>query len=128
MAQDSGRRWRPRDVTHGTGGAGRPAQLSCPRFHARDFLFQCKRYRGAVTPSQVRDFRGAVMGRAHKGLIISAGKFTTEARREARRDGVPPIELVDGDALVGMFEQFELGLSPKRTSEVIDAFFDEYRT
>jgi Restriction endonuclease len=57
-------------------------------------LFQCKRYTGSVTPSQVRDFRGAMMGRADKGIIITTGSFTSDARKEAVRDGVPPIELV----------------------------------
>jgi len=78
-------------------------------------LFQCKRYQGSVTPSQVRDFRGAMMGRAEKGIIITTGTFTLEAKKEARRDGVPAIELVDGDALVDLFERYEIGLVPKQT-------------
>jgi restriction system protein len=89
-------------------------------------LFQCKRYTGSVTPSQVRDFRGAMMGRADKGIIITTGSFTSEARKEAVRDGVPPIELVDGDKLVNMLEQLELGLKPHRTFEVDAAFFDQF--
>lgn len=60
-------------------------------------LFQCKRYTGSVSPSEVRDFRGAMSGRADKGIIISTGTFTAEARREASRDGAPPIELIDGE-------------------------------
>jgi restriction system protein len=60
-------------------------------------LFQCKKYAGSVTPSHVRDFRGAMTGRADKGIIITTGSFTSEARKEAVRDGAPPIELVDGE-------------------------------
>jgi restriction system protein len=60
-------------------------------------LFQCKRYTKSVAPSHVRDFRGAMAGRADKGIIITTGSFTAEARREASRDGVPPIELIDGE-------------------------------
>jgi restriction system protein len=89
-------------------------------------LFQCKRYVGSVTPSQVRDFRGAMMGRADKGIIITTGSFTSDARKEAVRDGVPPIELVDGDKLVTMLEQLELDLTPRRTYEVDTAFFDQF--
>jgi restriction system protein len=89
-------------------------------------LFQCKRYIGSVTPSQVRDFRGAMMGRADKGIIITTGSFTSEARREAIRDGVPPIELVDGTKLAEMLETLELGLTPRRTFEVDAGFFDEF--
>ena len=81
-------------------------------------LFQCKRYSGSVTPSQVRDFRGAMMGRADKGIILTTGTFTSEARKEAIRDGVPPIELVDGEKLLDMFEELELGLKPKTAYDV----------
>jgi restriction system protein len=59
-------------------------------------LFQCKRYAKSVAPSQVRDFRGAMSGRADKGIIITTGTFTAEAKREATRDGAPPVELIDG--------------------------------
>lgn len=90
-------------------------------------LFQCKRYKGSVGTSQVRDFRGAMEGRADKGIILTTGTFTQEARREARRDGARPIELVDGDKLVEMFEKLELGLKPKTVFEVDDAFFAEFR-
>ncbi len=89
-------------------------------------LFQCKRYRGAVGPGQVRDFRGAMMGRADKGIILTTGSFTADARKEAVRDGVPPIELVDGDKLVEMLEQLELGLKPRRTFEVDASFFKDF--
>ncbi len=64
-------------------------------------LFQCKRYAGSISPDKVRDFRGAMMGRADKGIILTTGTFTAEARKESVRDGVPPIELVDGEKLTG---------------------------
>ena len=89
-------------------------------------LFQCKRYTGSVTPSQGRDFRGAMAGRADKGIIITTGSFTSDARKEAVRDGVPAIELVDGDKLVNMLEQLELGLKPQRTFEVDAALFGQF--
>jgi restriction system protein len=96
-------------------------------FVSFNVLFQCKRYQGAVTPSQVRDFRGAMMGRADKGIVITTGTFTLEAKKEARRDGVPPIELVDGEAMVQMFERLELGLLPRTTYDVDDKFFDDFK-
>lgn len=91
-------------------------------------LFQCKRYKGSVSPSQVRDFRGAMMGRADKGIVITTGTFTTEARKEAVRDGVPPIELVDGEKLIAMLESLELGLVPVQSYRVDESFFDAYRS
>lgn len=90
-------------------------------------LFQCKRYAKSVAPSQVRDFRGAMSGRADKGIIITTGTFTAEAKREATRDGAPPIELVDGEKLVDMLEHLELGLKPVTTFEVAHSFFNEFR-
>lgn len=91
-------------------------------------LFQCKRYSGPVTPSQVRDFRGAMQGRADKGIIVTTGGFTSDAKKEAVRDGVPPIELVDGEKLVTMLEELELGLHPIKSFKVHEAFFDEFKS
>jgi restriction system protein len=89
-------------------------------------LFQCKRYAKSVAPSQVRDFRGAMSGRADKGIIITTGTFTAEARREATRDGAPPIELIDGEKLIDMLEKLELGLRSVTTFEVEHSFFKEF--
>lgn len=89
-------------------------------------LFQCKRYKGSVPPSTVRDFRGAMQGRADKGLIITTGTFTSEARKEATRDGAPAIDLIDGEALCQLLKEKELGvrIQPIVTEEVtIDAVF-----
>lgn len=77
-------------------------------FHVK---FQCKRYKDTVSPSAVRDFRGAMVGRADKGLIISTGTFTREARAEAQRDGAPPLDLIDGDELVEMLKELRLGIN-----------------
>lgn len=66
-------------------------------------------------------------GRADKGIIITTGTFTAEARREATRDGVPPIELIDGEKLLDMLEHLELGLQPVTTFEVNHAFFTEFK-
>jgi restriction system protein len=80
-------------------------------------LFQSKRYRGSVGPSTVRDFRGAMVGRADKGLIITTGTFTTDARKEATRDGAPAIDLVDGDALCDLLKSLRIGVKV----EVVEA-------
>jgi len=90
-------------------------------------IFQSKRYKGTVSSPQVRDFRGAMQGRAEKAIIITTGRFTQEAKKEALRDGVPPIELVDGEKLVELFEQKELGLKRKIVYEIDEDFFDEFQ-
>jgi restriction system protein len=111
----------------GDGGIDGMGVLQVNPFVSFNVLFQCKRYQGAVTPSQVRDFRGAMMGRADKGIIITTGTFTLDAKKEARRDGVPPIELVDGDSLVEMLERLELGLTPRTTYDVDEKFFEDFK-
>jgi restriction system protein len=90
-------------------------------------LFQSKRYQGSVSSPQIKDFRGAMTGRADKGIIITTGRFTQDAKKEAIRDGAPPIELVDGDAILDLFEQNQLGLKPKMTFEIDHSFFDDYQ-
>ncbi|MFZ5448889.1 MAG: restriction endonuclease [Thermodesulfobacteriota bacterium] len=111
----------------GDGGIDGVGILQVNPFVSFNVLFQCKRYQGAVTPSQIRDFRGAMMGRADKGIIITTGTFTLEAKKEARRDGAPPIELVDGDTLVQMFEQLQLGLVPRTTYDIDEKFFEDFK-
>jgi restriction system protein len=74
-------------------------------------FFQCKRYRGQVSSGELRDFRGAMVGRGDKGLFITTGGFTRDAMKEATRDGAPPIELVDGDALCTLLKTHRLGVS-----------------
>jgi restriction system protein len=90
-------------------------------------LFQCKRYTKSVSSPEVRDFRGAMAGRADKGIVITTGTFTAEAKKEASRDGVPPIELIDGERLIDMLENLEIGLKPVTTYEVDHGFFTEFR-
>jgi restriction system protein len=89
-------------------------------------FFQCKRYRGSVRPSAVRDFRGAMAGRGDKGLLITTGSFTSDAKKEATRDGAPPIDLIDGDRLCDLLKKYDLGVrTTTRTVEdvTIDAAF-----
>lgn len=112
----------------GDGGLDGNGILQVNPFVSFKVLFQCKRYSGAVNASQVRDFRGAMMGRADKGIILTTGAFTGDARKEAVRDGVPPIELVDGEKLIDMFETLELGLKPKKAYDLDISFFEEFKS
>jgi restriction system protein len=81
-------------------------------------LFQSKRYRGSVGASVVRDFRGAMVGRADKGLIITTGTFTADARKEATRDGAPAIDLVDGDALCDLLKSLRIGVKVETVESI----------
>ncbi len=81
-------------------------------------LFQCKRYQGSVSASQIRDFRGAMQGRTDKGLVVTTGTFTRDAIKEATRDGAPPIDLIDGEQLVHRLKDLKLGVQIKMIESV----------
>ncbi len=81
-------------------------------------FFQCKRYKGSVGAPEVRNFRGAMVGRTDKGLLITTGTFTSDAKREATRDGAPVIDLIDGDQLCELLKDLKLGLSTQQVEEV----------
>ena len=81
-------------------------------------LFQCKKYKDAVGAPAVRDFRGAMQGRSDKGLIISTGRFTREAVNESKRDGAPPIELIDGYALCDIMKSLGIGVTVRLVERV----------
>lgn len=81
-------------------------------------VFQCKRYQGSISSPQIRDFRGAFVGRADKGLFVTTGTFTRDAIKEATRDGAPPIELVDGTQLAEMLKDLQLGVKTEMVEKV----------
>jgi restriction system protein len=82
-------------------------------------LFQCKRYQGTVGAGAVRDFRGAMVGRSDKGLMITTGAFSADAKREATRDGAPPIELIDSDLLCDLIKDLKLGVRVEMVEQVV---------
>jgi restriction system protein len=112
----------------GDGGIDGKGLLQINPLLSMQVVFQSKRYQAnmAVTVSQIRDLRGAMAGRTDKGIFITTGTFTADARKEALREGVPPIELVDAQKLVTMFEELELGLIPKTVYDVDRKFFEEF--
>ena len=90
-------------------------------------VFQCKKWEGSVPPKEIRDLRGAMAGRAEKGIFLTTSSFTSNARAEAERPGAAPIELVDGEKLFEMFKRYELGLKPRTVFDIDVAFFDQFR-
>ncbi|MGI8747454.1 MAG: restriction endonuclease [Deinococcus sp.] len=100
-------------------------RLNLLSFHVH---FQCKRYKDSVSAEKVRDFRGAMVGRSDKGLLITTGRFTPEARKEASRDGAPPLELVDGEELARMLKNLRLGVKVTMVEsiEIDSQWFSEF--
>ena len=90
-------------------------------------IFQCKRYVGSVSSKEIRDFRGAMAGRTDKGLFITTGTFTRDAKQEASRDGVPPIDLIDGEELVQKLKELGLGVKIE-TEESVEIDRDWFKS
>jgi restriction system protein len=55
-----------------------------------------------------------------KGLLITTGAFSRDARAEAQRDGAPPLDLVDGEELVQKLKDLRLGVhvAPRTVEEI----------
>lgn len=102
----------------GDGGIDGKGIAKIHGFMSFHVLFQCKRYKGSVGSSEIRDFRGAMVGRADKGLFITTGTFTPAALKEATRDGAPPIDLVDGIELAEKLKSLELGMKIELVEKV----------
>ena len=108
------------DVTGRSGDGGIDGigvlRLNLLSFHV---FFQCKRWKGSVGASVIRDFRGAMVGRADKGLVMTTGTFSTDARKEATRDGAPAIDLVDGETLCELLKSLKIGVSIRNVEHVL---------
>ncbi len=91
--------------------------------------FQCKRYKGSVGSKEIRDFRGAMVGRADKGIFITTGNFTRDAIKESIRDGAPPIDLIDGEQFTTMLKDLRVGIEVKEKIvedvQINKSFFDK---
>jgi restriction system protein len=108
------------------GGVDGYGVLQLNPFVSFKVIFQCKRYNGTVSRAQVGDLRNAMIGRADKGIMITTGIFSEDAKREACREGAPPIELIDGNRLVAMLEKEEIGVIPRTVYDIDYAFFRPY--
>lgn len=103
----------------GDGGIDGIGTVRLGSFLGFKVIFQCKRYKGSVASKEIREFKGTMAGRADRGLFITTGIFTKDAKTEATRDGSPPLDLVDGELLVEKMKELGLGVKVK-LEEVIE--------
>lgn len=111
----------PRGADGGIDGRG---TLQLNELVSFKVMFQCKRYKDSVGVDTIRNFQAALQGRAEKGIILTTGVFTRDAEKEASREGGMPIELVDGERLVGLMERLQLGVKPRTVYDVDKRFFE----
>lgn len=112
----------------GDGGIDGYATLKLNPFVSLSVFFQCKRYQGTVPTEKVQAFIGVMETNkrsVEKGLIITTGSFAKGAI-EIEKANIK-LELVDGEKLVEMFENVELGVTPKTIFEPDMKFFEQYR-
>lgn len=111
----------------GDGGIDGKGIARIQGFMSFHVVFRCKRWQGVVGSGEIRDFRGAMVGRADKGLFITTGTFSRDAIKEATRDGAPPIDLVDGDLLADKLKELNLGVTTTMIESVAvnDSWFGD---
>lgn len=102
----------------GDGGIDGTGILRLQELVSFHVLFQCKRWKGTVGPGEIRDFRGAMVGRSDKGLFLTTGTFSRDAQKEATRDGAPPIDLIDGEQLCELLRRLGLGVKTEQVEVV----------
>ncbi|MBE6445669.1 MAG: restriction endonuclease [Alphaproteobacteria bacterium] len=108
----------------GDGGIDGKGILKIGGLVSFNVYFQSKRYEGTVSSSIVRDFRGAIVGRADKGIIITTGMFSKDAKIEARRDGTLMIDLIDGIELAHKLKEYNLGVNIIEQIEIEEDWFN----
>ena len=111
----------------GDGGVDGVGVLQINALLSVSVVFQSKKWIQPVPPKEIRDLRGAMDGRAEKGIFLTTSTFSTQARAEAERPGAAPIELVDGSKLFELFKQFELGLRPRTAYDIDVSFFEQFK-
>jgi restriction system protein len=110
----------------GDGGIDGFGILRTNRLVTDRVLFQCKRHTKQVSPAYIREFRGAMANRVDRGIFLATSTFSAEAKREARREGAAPIELVDLNGLIALLVELRLGITMRTTFSVDQAFFRDY--
>jgi restriction system protein len=110
----------------GDQGVDGEGYLLINRFVRTKVMFQCKRYDGTVGPDKIRDFRGAITGRAERGIFLTTGTFTKGARDEAARENATAIELVDIDRLLELMIEEKLGIQETMALTIENDFFKPY--
>lgn len=89
-----------------------------------DVAFQCKRYKGIVASSVVRDFRGSLPSGVNQGILITTGTFSESAYEEAANVGKNhKIDLIDCEKLIDMIIKNKIGVHEVMAYEVDENFF-----
>ncbi len=108
----------------GDGGIDGTGKLRINGIFSFNVAFQCKRYKGQVGAPQIRDFRGSLGTNIEKGVLITTGAFTREAKEEASSEGKRLIDLMDGEELINKLAEYGIGLNEVKSYEIDEDFFN----
>ncbi len=92
-------------------------------------IFECKRYSNPVGVDKIRNFRGAMEGRADRGLFIATSTFTREAIEESKREGAKLIDLIDGEQFIDLLRELKLGINIELVEKITidEEWFSEFQ-
>ena len=107
----------------GDGGIDGTGKLRINGIFSFNVAFQCKRFKGQVSSSDIRDFRGSLTTDIEKGVLITTGTFSKTAREEASNPGKQQIDLIDGEEFMNKLAEYRIGISEITVLKVDEGFF-----
>lgn len=109
----------------GDGGIDGTGKLKINGIFSFSVAFQCKRYKGVVGAPAIRDFRGSLTTDIEKGVFVTTGSFSKDAKDEAVSPGKKQIDLIDGEEFINKIAQYGIGVREVTSYEVDETFFEE---
>ena len=76
---------------------------------------QAKRWAKPVSVKEVRELRGTLRP-GTQGIIVTTGKYTRDAPKEASSNALAPIHLIDGNLLADLLTEHGIGVQASRLS------------
>lgn len=75
------------------------------------FAFLGKQHNGIVPEEVIDAIRNVMEDRTRKGIILTTGSFSRQAKRQAKIKGKVPIDLIDGNSLIHRLKDKQLRIS-----------------
>ena len=99
--------------------------LKTNQLTAMKVVIQAKRWKNNVGSETVRNLRGSLnMVNGEQGIIVTPSDFTAEAKIEAQAEGRLPITLINGNELIDLLIQYQVGV--KQEERIISSIDSEY--
>ena len=77
-------------------------------------VVQVKRYKGSINRRVLDELRGSLHRfNAVRGTIITTGSFSSGTKQAAFERGAAPITLIDGEKLLDLLRQYDIGVTKK---------------